>query len=132
MKTKMIIEHISSDRNIVLFFNEQGILDGVNFWQGTDDFSIANSFIENSDENISEYISQIGTTHRYEALHFIDDIDQGIWNYLDSKNREDVEILSYIEDGELVIALRSLKKFNGAYFDGEFYFKYFTLDELTK
>lgn len=128
MRTRMIIEHIASDRNIVLFFDEKGILDGVNFWQGLGDFSISDSFIEDSDEKIDEYISQIGITHRDEASYFIDDIDEGIWDYVRSTNREEVEILSYIEDGELVFAVRSLKQFEGADFDGEFYFKYFNFN----
>lgn len=44
---------------------------------------------------------------------------------------ESTEILSYIEDGELVLAVRSLKEFDGSDFDGEFYFKYINSDNLS-
>ena len=44
---------------------------------------------------------------------------------------ESMEILSYIEDGTLVLAVRSLKEFDGAEFDGEFYFKYIESDNLS-
>ena len=36
-----------------------------------------------------------------------------------------ISIQSYIEDGKLVLVILSLSPFNGADFDGEFYYKYF-------
>lgn len=125
MKTRMIIEHSDSDRNIVLFFNGEGILEGVNFWQGIGDFSIADSFINEIDNRISKHIPQIGISHKDEISSVINDIDNGIWNYFNSTNRKNIEVLSYVEDGKLVVAIRSLIPFDGADFDGDFYYKYF-------
>lgn len=124
MRTKAIIEYNDSDRNIVLFFNEDGILDGVNFWQGIGDFSMVESFLE-IDEEISKYIPQIGHTHKDEFSFVIDKIDQGIWNYVHAKDRNNIDVLSYVEDGNLTLAIRSLNPFDGADFDGHFYYKYF-------
>lgn len=124
MRTKAIIEYNDSDRNIVLFFNEDGILDGVNFWQGIGDFSIVESFLE-IDEEISKYIPQIGHTHKDEFSFVIDKIDEGIWNYVHAKDRNNIDVLSYVEDGNLTLAIRSLNPFDGADFDGHFYYKYF-------
>ena len=124
MKARMIIEHVDSDRNIVLFFDNEGILEGVNFWQGIGDFSIADSFLK-IDEKISKYITQIGKSHKDEISFVINDIDQGIWNYFHSTSRKNIEVLSYVEDGKLVLAVRSLIPFDGADFDGDFYYKYF-------
>lgn len=124
MRTKAIIEYNDSDRNIVLFFNEDGILDGVNFWQGIGDFSMVESFLE-IDEKISKYIPQIGHTHKDEFSFVIDKIDQGIWNYVHAKDRNNIDVLSYVEDSNLTLAIRSLNPFDGADFDGQFYYKYF-------
>lgn len=124
MKTRVIVEHADSDRNIVLFFNNKGILEGVNFWQGIGDFSIPESFLE-IDKKISKYIPQIGHTHKDEFSFVIDKIDEGIWNYFNAKEKNNIEILSYVEDGNLTLAVRSLTPFEGADFDGQFYYKYF-------
>jgi hypothetical protein len=128
MGARMLVECKESDRNIVLFFDDKGILDGVNFWQGIGELSIADSYLSSSDSDISKYISEIGKVNTLDCMSsaVIFSIDDGIWEYLDAKNNTtNVEVLSYVEDGKLVLAVRSLRPFEGSDFDGEFYYKYF-------
>ena len=128
MGARMLVECKESDRNIVLFFDDKGILDGVNFWHGIGEFSIAESYLASSDSDISKYISEIGKVSASDCMSsiVIFSIDDGIWEYLNAKNNTTkVEVLSYVEDGKLVLAIRSLDMFDGADFDGEFYYKYF-------
>ena len=133
MRTRVILEHEGSDRNIVLFFGDDTKLAGVNFWQGKGDMTISDTFIARLCNNVTPFVeanivgglSKVDTSN-YES--FIEEIDEGIWNFVHFKNREDkmnVEVLSYIEDGNLVMAIRSLRPFEGSEFDGEFYYKYF-------
>lgn len=82
---KMIIEHRDSDRNIVVFFNDEGLLYGVNFWQGIDEFSICEYFLK-ADDKITNYIDSIGKANIENVMTYIYDIDDGIWNFVHEKN----------------------------------------------
>jgi hypothetical protein len=100
MKQTIWIKHERSDRNIILITNN-GMLDGVNYWQGLDDCDELFADYNRTDERLTTYVlPQIFRkydTHRIlphpEHDDMIETIDDIIWNYVDRDN-ETVALLS--------------------------------------
>jgi hypothetical protein len=93
MKQTIWIKHQRSDRNIILITNE-GMLDGVNYWQGLDDCNELFTDYNRIDERLTTYVLpqlfKKYDTHcilphpEYDGM--IETIDDIIWDYIDRDN----------------------------------------------
>lgn len=94
MKQTIWIKHQRSDRNIILITNE-GMLDGVNYWQGLDDCNELFTDYNRIDERLTTYVLpqlfKKYDTHcilphpEYDGM--IETIDDIIWDFVERENQ---------------------------------------------
>jgi len=94
VKQTIWIKHEGSDRNIILITNE-GLLDGVNYWQGLNDCDELFVDYNRIDNRLTTYVlprlfSEYDTHHILPSADYdgmVETIDDIIWDYVDRDNK---------------------------------------------